>query len=94
MYVGEPARGDQGYLGYNTHNQFLETLLKTGVGGLVVLLFLCFSLIKMAWQKKKKELSFIIALLLAWLFTESVLERQYGILIITFFPLFLSLDKK
>jgi O-antigen ligase len=94
MYIGEPARGNHGFLGYNAHNQFLETLLQTGIPGLVVLLFICIALLKIAWQKRKKELSFIIALLLAWLFTESPLERQYGILIFTFFPLFLSLDKK
>ncbi len=94
MYIGDRARGDHGFLGYNTHNQFLETLLKTGVPGLVALLFICIALIKIARQKKKRELSFIIALLLTWLFTESVLERQYGIVIMTFFPLFLSLDEK
>jgi O-antigen ligase len=94
MYIGEPARGDHGFLGYNTHNEFLETLLQTGVPGLVVLLFTCIALIKIAWQKKKRELSFVVALLLAWFFTESVLERQYGILIFTFFPLFLSQGEK
>ena len=94
MYIGEPARGDHGFLGYNTHNQFLETLLKTGIPGVVVLLFICFTLIKMAWQQKKREIRFIVALLLIWLLTESVLERQYGILIFTFFPLFLLLDEK
>lgn len=94
MYIGDPARGDHGFLGYNTHNQFLETLLKTGIPGLAALLFICIALIKIGRQKKKRELSFIIALLLTWLLTESVLERQYGIVIMTFFPLFLSLDEK
>jgi O-antigen ligase len=94
MYVGEPSRGDHGFLGYNTHNQFLETLLKTGVFGLIILLFIYFILIRMARQKKKRSTSFIISLLLIWLFTESVLERQYGIVIFTFFPLFLWLDEK
>lgn len=94
MYIGEPSRGDHGFLGYNTHNQFLETILKTGVFGLLALLFTCFTLIKMARQKKKRLISFIIALLITWLFTESVLERQYGIIIFTFFPLFIWSEEK
>jgi O-antigen ligase len=94
MYVGEPSHGNHGFLGYNTHNQFLGTVLKTGVFGLMALLFTCFTLIKMAWQKKKRLISFIVILLITWLFTESVLERQYGIIIFTFFPLFLWSEQK
>jgi O-antigen ligase len=92
MYAGDPAKGTKGYLGYNTHNQFLETLLQSGIPGLVILLAACFFLVRIAWRKKRRIISFIIALLLAWLFSESVLERQFGIMIFTFFPLFFSLD--
>jgi O-antigen ligase len=94
MYVGDPSKSDHGFLGYNTHNQFLETILQTGIFGLLALLFVCFTLLRMAWQKRKRETSFIIGLLLAWLLTESVLERQYGIIIFTFFPFFIWLDEK
>ncbi len=94
MYVGEPARGDHGFLGYNTHNQFLETILQTGIAGLIILLFTCVALLKMAFQKKKRKISFITGLLLTWLLTESVLERQYGILIFVFFPYFMWFDEK
>jgi hypothetical protein len=44
----------------------------------------------MAVLKKNRMTSFTILLLLAWLFTESVLETQYGIIIFTFFPLFVA----
>ncbi len=91
MYIGDPVRGDRGFLGYNTHNQFLETLLQTGITGLFILLLICFSLLRMAWKKKSRGASFIIILLLAWLLNESVFETQYGILIFTFFP-FMSTD--
>src|SRR6202008_668872 len=37
MYAGDPSTGSRGYLIYNTHNQFLETLLQNGIAGLVVL---------------------------------------------------------
>ena len=93
MYTGDPVRGDRGFLGYNTHNQFLETLLQTGITGLFILLVICAALLQMAWQKKSTMASFIIMLLLAWLFSESAFETQYGILIFTFFPLFICLDE-
>ena len=93
MYSGEPGRGDRGYLIYNTHNQFLETILQNGIIGLSVLLIICFSLVKMAANEKNRVTSFIILLLLAWLFTESAFETQYGIIIFTFFPLFVTTGK-
>lgn len=93
MYTGDPSKGTRGYLVYNTHNQFLETLLQNGIIGLVVLLATCFSLVKIAAQKKDRILTFIILLLIAWLFTESAFETQYGIIIFTFFPLLLSAGK-
>jgi O-antigen ligase len=94
MYTGDPVRGDRGFLGYNTHNQFLETLLQTGIIGLLILLVLCISLVKMAWQKKSMSVGFIIILLLLWMFSESVFETQYGIIIFTFFPLFIYYGQK
>ncbi|MGZ8550666.1 MAG: O-antigen ligase family protein [Chitinophagaceae bacterium] len=90
MYTGDLSKGTRGYLVYNTHNQFLETLLQNGIIGLVVLLATCFSLVWMAVQKKDRMLNFIILLLIAWLFTESAFETQYGIIIFSFFPLFIS----
>lgn len=93
MYAGDPVKKDGGYLIYNTHNQFLETLLQNGIIGLIVLLLICFSAFKMMIQKKSIIASASILLLLAWLFTESVFETQYGIAIFTFFPLFLCTDE-
>lgn len=93
MYTGDLSKGTRGYLIYNTHNQFLETLLQNGIIGLIVLLATCFSLVKMAAQKKDRMLNFIILLLIAWLFTESAFETQYGIIIFTFFPLLISAGK-
>ena len=92
MYTGNNAGG--GFLHYNTHNEFLEAMLQTGIIGLFVLLVICFSLIKMVLLKPNMKISFVTMLLLAWLFTESAFETQYGILIFTFFPLFIPDDKK
>jgi O-antigen ligase len=92
MYTGDPEKGTTGYLGYNTHNQFLETLLQCGITGLIALLAVCASLVRIAVKKRKRLVSFVVLLLLTWLFSESVLETQFGIMIFTFFPLFLSFD--
>lgn len=92
MYTGDIQRNDHGFLGYNTHNQFLQSLLETGIMGLLVFLFTCFFLLKMLLQKKQAEAAFIISLLLVYSFIESVFETQYGIIIFTFLPLFIYLS--
>lgn len=92
MYSGETGSADKGYLLYNTHNQFLESLLKNGIPGAILFLFIFSALLRIAWQKKKRIISFVIILLLLYSFSESLLETQYGLLIFTFFPLFFSQD--
>ena len=93
MYIGTAARGDKGFIGYNTHDQLLESLLETGVIGSLVFLLIGWSLLKMAWEKKNAELSFITILLLVYSFSESVFETQYSLFIFLFFPLFFYLPK-
>lgn len=88
MYIGDPKRGDHGYLGYNTHNQLLESLLRTGILGLLTYIFLWATLIHLAWKRRNRKLIVIVILLLAYCFNESMLERQYSIILFTFFPLF------
>jgi O-antigen ligase len=94
MYIGWAPRNDRGFLGYNTHNQFLEALLQSGIMGLLCFILICTGLIKMTWQKKNSEMSFITILLLLYSFTESVFETQYSILIFLFLPLFFYQGKK
>lgn len=90
MYLGHGKYAkDHGYLGYNTHNQFLESLLQTGIAGLVTYIFVFATLILLAIRGKRPMLSFVVALLLAYSLNESLLERQYSISIFTFFPLFI-----
>ena len=86
MYLGEPARGDKGYLGYNTHNQFLESLLKNGIPGLLAFLFIFVVLLIITWQYRHSGLIFILLLLLMYACIESVFETQYGIILFTLFP--------
>lgn len=89
MYHGNPHREGHGYLDYNAHNQLLQSILESGIPGAVVFFFICISLVRLAWRIKKRSLSFIITLLLIYLFVESLFEDQYGIVIFTFWPLFI-----
>ncbi|HEX7906046.1 MAG TPA: O-antigen ligase family protein [Chitinophagaceae bacterium] len=94
MYTGDPMRQGHGYLGYNTHNQFLQSLLQNGIPGLAAFLFLCYALLRIAWLRKHRLISFVILLILAFACTESLLETQYGLILFTFFPLFTEAGSK
>jgi len=87
MYIGNGNPSDRGFLGYNTHNQFLESLLVSGIVGLITFTLVCMSMIQMCFQRKNREFTIIIFLLLTYCLNESVFETQYGIMLFTFFPL-------
>ncbi|MBC7534841.1 MAG: hypothetical protein H7258_04020 [Ferruginibacter sp.] len=86
MYLGN-GKEDHGYTDYNTHNQFLESLLQSGIVGLVSYGSIFLSLIALMIRRKSRELFFVACILLAYSLNESVLERQYSIMMFTFFPL-------
>lgn len=91
MYQGDPAiPGSRGYLAYNTHNQFLQSLLQTGIIGAAVFLLITFCLARIAWRSRNYLYMFIVGLLIVYSLVESVFETQYGILLYTFFPLFMK----
>lgn len=89
MYTGESGRSDHGFLGYNTHNQFLEALLQTGMVGLLCFMVICFEMIGMALRQKSRLLWALVIVLIAYAFSESVFETQYGLVLFTFLPLFI-----
>jgi O-antigen ligase len=89
MYTGDPQRGDTGLLNYNFHNQFLQTFVESGVAGLLALLFNFALLMLLAFKRKSVNAICMLLLLLVFFLTESVLERQYGVFLYAFFPLFL-----
>lgn len=73
---------------YNAHNQFLETALAFGWLGLLLFIF---SLVYMFWIfiREKDFLAIsIFASLLVFMMTESILQRQSGLIV---FALFISL---
>lgn len=78
IYLGNEELGDTGYLDYNFHNQYLETLVGTGIPGLLILgailIFIFFT------GMGKQFFPWMVYLLIAIFFcTESMLERQSGI---------------
>lgn len=70
----------------NAHNQYIETLLSTGLIGLAVLLFWMLWPTIQAWRTSRRDVFWLIAMftfcfMLGCLF-ESMLERQMGVLFI------------
>jgi O-antigen ligase len=90
MYTGVPGTGSHGFLGYNTHNQFLEALLQTGLIGLLCFIAICVEMVRMAVRQKNKMLTALVILLLAYTFSDAVLETQYGLVLFIFWPLFVA----
>jgi hypothetical protein len=93
MYTGIPGTEKHGFLGYHTHNQFLQVTLENGLSALLVLLFMCYAFILMAREWKREELRWIIALLFIYCFTDVPLNTQYGIVLFAFFPVFFYLAR-
>ena len=79
VYTGNPDLEDKGYLEYKFHNQYLETLVSTGIPGLVILLLI---ILNIFFNRRYKLLFPLPVLIITTLFffTESVLERQAGIM--------------
>ena len=94
MYTGGTDGRGRGFLGYHAHNEFLESLLHNGIIGLMAFLAIVISLVRMMWKRRDNIARFPILLILTYLLSESVFETQYGILIFTFFPLFLCAGPK
>ncbi len=93
MYAGD-GKNDKGYLGLNTHNQFLESLLKQGIIGLFAFTMLFIAFISTGRKNSKNGYLFAWLILGAYSFIESILETQYGIILFAFFPVFLPAENK
>jgi O-antigen ligase len=86
MYTGAPGSRKRGFLGYHTHNQFLQSLLENGLPALLIFILICYSLILMAKQGKSGVLSWVVGLMIIYCFTDAPFKTQYGIVNFTFFP--------
>jgi len=80
---------------YNSHNQYLETALTLGLPGFILLLACMFIPACSAFRKKQYLFLSFLALFAFCSLTESLMERQQGIVFFTFFiSLFAFSEKK
>jgi O-antigen ligase len=86
IYVGNPESKDTGYLGYDSHNQFLQHLLQSGFIGFLVLAFVCYLVLAQAAKERSREAMFFSITLFLVFLTESLLELQHGLFLFSFFP--------
>ncbi len=86
MYTGKPWEKNGGYLIYNFHDQYAQTLIELGVLGFLLLIYILYSLIQKAKNDGNYFLFFIVFIIILIMFTESILVRQKGIMIFVLFP--------
>ena len=82
LYTGNADLGDSGYLGYNFHDQYIETMVNTGIPGVIILFGMMFLILLRRAEMYIFPLpAFIVTAI--FFITESALERQAGIVIFT-----------
>ncbi len=94
MFIGGSPENKTGFLGYHTHNQFLQALLETGIPGLVAFIIICAGLIQMALKSRNQSLILLSILLICYCFADAILKTQYGVILIAWFPLFILQGQK
>ena len=87
MYTGKPWEEKGGYLAYNFHNQYTQTLIEMGIIGFLFLIYIYYSLFVIGLKTNNFLLFTIIFTFILIMFTESILVRQKGIVIFVLFPL-------
>lgn len=84
----------RGYISnLNSHNQYLQTLLDTGLIGLLLMLLMLVYPVKDIRNIQLPHLLFIIIILIS-LIPESFFLRQYGVLFYSFFSCIFFISKK
>ncbi|GAB4379051.1 MAG: hypothetical protein Kow0075_09410 [Salibacteraceae bacterium] len=82
MYTGNPNFNDLGYRAYNYHNQYIETLVGTGAVGLALLLIALAAAAVVSARYRNKTMLALLFVALLFMCTESVLERQQGVVMV------------
>ena len=81
--------------GYNYHGQFLQTLAAVGILGFIFLLFsIALPAYKLGWKKQNYLLLALMFMLFSSFITESMLERQAGVILYAFYSSLLILADK
>jgi len=89
MYLGSPGRKGRGFWDYNFHNQFVETLVRTGMIGLAVLLAIFWLQIDIVRRWRTGQAFFTILIFIAFFIPQSALTMQTGVFLFAFFPMLL-----
>jgi O-antigen ligase len=89
MYLGEKGRKGRGFIGYNFHNQFIETLVRSGMIGLALLLVIFGLLTGIAIRQRTATAVFTVLILLIFFLLQSPLTMQHGVFLFCYFPLLL-----
>ncbi|BDS09652.1 sugar transferase [Aureispira anguillae] len=94
MYIGEKGTEDTGFLNYNFHNQYVQTLVEVGLLGFVILILVLIYLIQLGLKNKDKKLLLINLIFMASFLTESLLSRQIGIVAFVGFNALFVIEEK
>ncbi len=70
---------------YNSHNQYLNIILSTGIFGLIYFLFFLFLYFKVAFSHQDNLLNAILIIFCVSFLFENVLSRQTGVVAFSFF---------
>lgn len=75
---------DTAAIGYNAHNQYLESLMAAGIWGLLALLFFILSPLIVAFRRKQNRflITSMVCIVAINLLFESMLERMMGLIFI------------
>lgn len=85
LYTGVANTRDKGYLDYNLHNQYMESYVQYGLAGIVLILALLGVVFYFGFKFNNAFLVYFAVLFGLVFLTESVMERQAGILLLTIF---------
>lgn len=90
LYRGKPWEKEGGFLHYNFHNQYAQTLVELGLVGFIFLVFILYQGYSLSYYDKN-ILLFIFMIIFGFiLITESLLVRQKGIVVFVLFPIVAS----
>lgn len=91
MYIGNPSDGPhrkvRGFIGYNYHNQYLETLVRSGLIGVASLLGIFILLFRRARRRETREGWIVVLIIAVFFIPEAPLTMQHGVFLFVFFPL-------
>jgi O-antigen ligase len=98
MWIGNPDDGPdrriRGFLGYNFHDQYIETLVRSGLIGFASLMLILGLQIGIALKWRTKEARFTVLTLILFFIPESPLTMQHGVFLFCFFPLLLLYSRR